>query len=134
MKKLLLLLLLFSYSFSDELSIEKSIYESIFTSLSKSENISVYSDSSIESLALETDKFSIVDNCKDATIVVMTKSELALECQDKIVFATRYRHLKQAYVVGAFFWQKGRPNIVFLQERIDEKGIVLSPSLEQFVE
>jgi len=120
--------------FADDTKIEKRIYESFFSSLSESEKPLVYMDSKIESLTLASDKFVLTSTCKDADIVIMTKSSLAAECQDNIVFGTRYRHLRKEYVVGAFFWQKGRPNIVFQKEKLDEKQITLAPALQDFIE
>ena len=120
--------------YANDTDIEKQIYESFFSSLSKSKVPTIYTDTKIASLSLVSDHFNLVDNCSDAEIVIMTQSDLSKECQSKIVFGTRYRHLKQPYVIGAFFWQKGRPNIVFLGEKLEEKHITLDPSLEQFVE
>jgi len=37
-------------------------------------------------------------------------------------------------VVGGFFWQKGRPNIIFLERRIKALHIQLPQDLQEFVD
>jgi len=134
LKKLFLSLLLISVLFSDDIEIEKNIYETIFLALVEIEKPFVYSEDNILSLGLRPALFTQVDNCAEADIVVMTKSTLARECQDKVVVGTRYRHLKKDYVFGAFFWQKGRPNILFKKTKLEEKNIVLTSDLIDYME
>ena len=134
MKKLLLILLLINTIFADDLSTEKKIYESFFSALSPKEKPLIYTDKSIPSLQLVSEKFSLISDCTQADIIVMAQRPLDERCQDKIVFGTRYRHLREPYVVGAFFWQKGRPNIVFLEEALKKHKITLPPELEDYLE
>lgn len=134
LKKLLLILLTLTFSFADDISIEKKIYETFFAELSPREKPYVYVDTPIASLELKSDKFILTDSCKKADIAIMTQSDLPYDCRKKVVFGTRYRHLKKKYVVGAFFWQKGRPNIVFQRTKLRRKNIELSPSLQEYAE
>lgn len=134
MKNLLLILLTSLTLFADDISIEKKIYETFFAALSPLEKPHIYTDTPIASLALESDKFELTDSCKDADIAIMTRSDMPYDCRKKIVFGTRYRHLNKKYVIGAFFWQKGRPNIVFQRTKLRQKNITLPPELEEFAE
>jgi len=134
LKKLLLSLILITKLFADDIHIEKSIYEKIFSALVTTEKPLIYSDESILSLGLRPADFTQVNECHEAEIVVMTHSSVPEYCRSKIVFGTRYRHLEVDYILGAFFWQKGRPNLLFLQEKLDEHNIVLRDSLEEYVE
>lgn len=134
MKKLLLILLTSIVTFADDISIEKKIYETFFAALWAGEKPTVYVDTPIASLELKSDKFTLTDSCKKADIAIMTQSEIPYDCRKKIVFGTRYRHLNKKFVIGAFFWQKGRPNIVFDRAKLRSKNIQLPASLEEFVE
>ena len=134
MKKLLLSLLFVFTLFADDIEIEKNIYETIFLALVEVEKPSVYSEDNIQSLGLRPALFTQVPTCKEADIVVMTKSTLPKSCQDKVVVGTRYRHLRKPYVFGAFFWQKGRPNILFKRTKLEEKGIILKSELIDYME
>ncbi len=135
MKKLLLIILILSsIVIADDKGIEKRIFESIFKELSTQDHPKVYTNDKVESLALSSELFERVDSCEEAEIIIMTTKEIAGECQGKIVFGTRYRHLKQPYVTGAFFWQKGRPNIVFKEELLHKHEITLSASMNDYVE
>ncbi len=134
MKNILLILLSCTLAFADDVSLEKKIYESFFDALSTEKTPKVYVDSKKESLSLSSNTFTLVNSCKEADIVVMTQSDLPEVCQSKIVFGTRYHHLKNDFVVGAFFWQKGRPNIVFIEDRLIVKKITLPESLQDYLE
>lgn len=134
LKKLLLILLLSIVSSASDIQIEKKIYETFFAALSKKVKPSVYIDVHIPSLELDTDKFSLVSSCQKADIVIVTKKTIDAGCEKKIIFGTRYRHLKKVYVLGAFFWQKGRPNIVFKRQQLDSKKIKLPHALQEFIE
>lgn len=122
------------FVFADDISIEEKIYEKIFKAITHQENTRIYVDGDIPSLDLKSKVFTLTDSCKKADIVVMTQSELPYECHHKIVFGTRYRHLRKAYVIGAFFWQKGRPNIVFDKNKLKQHYIELDPSLSEYIE
>ena len=119
---------------ADDIEIEKNIYETIFLALVEVEKPSVYSEDNIQSLGLRPALFTQVYTCTAADIVVMTKSTLPKSCQDKVVVGTRYRHLRKPYVFGAFFWQKGRPNILFKRAKLEEKGIILKSELVDYME
>ena len=134
LKKLLLSLLLMSLLFADDVEIEKNIYETIFLALVETEKPNVYSKDTIESLGLRPALFTQVYKCSQADIVVMTKSSIPKSCQDKVVVGTRYRHLRKPYVYGAFFWQKGRPNILFKRTKLEEHNIVLTSKLIDYME
>ena len=134
MRKLFLSLFFSLLLLADDIEIEKNIYETIFLALVEVEKPSVYSEDNIQSLGLRPALFTQVYTCTAADIVVMTKSTLPKSCQDKVVVGTRYRHLRKPYVFGAFFWQKGRPNILFKRAKLEEKGIILKSELVDYME
>jgi len=55
---------------------------------------------------------------------------------DRPIFAISYPILKyyKDSALGGFYWQKGRPNVIFLQENLRRKGITLPKSMSKFVE
>ncbi len=80
-------------------------------------------------------KFNIVNNCKQADIVILpTTKDLQKQCRKKILFATNLNALKNKHVIGAFFWQKGRPNIIFYNKRLKQKHIKLNASFSKYIE
>lgn len=90
-----------------------------------------------ENEALETYPASavLVTRCDDADIVVVsTLKHLPKSCENKVLLGTRYMHLDDPRVVGAFFWQKGRPNILFYRERLDAMHITLGKEFEKYIE
>ncbi len=80
-------------------------------------------------------KFNIVNNCKQADIVLLpTTKDLQKQCRKKILFATNINTLKNKRVIGAFFWQKGRPNMIFYKKRLKQKRIKLNASFSKYIE
>lgn len=79
---------------------------------------------------------SRTDKCREADIIFTEHPEKYVDsCPDKIFFVTSYgAYMQASYAVGALFWQKGRPNIFFRREALQQKGIVLPPSLRRYEE
>ena len=82
--------------------------------------------------------FILGENCESSNFIFVKKSDDSLNfCskKDKLFFTNNYRRLlsdKKFY--GAFFWNKSRPNIVFIKKRLDDNHIELPKNYEQFVE
>ncbi len=84
--------------------------------------------------------FIISHYCQDADIVfTKNASSLPKSCLDPKrhkVFTLSYRdyiHYEQN-AIGAFFWQKGRPNIILNKELIEYYGLNIPPHYEKYVE
>lgn len=89
----------------------------------------------VKSLGTYPGGLKIVDNCSKAEVVILsTVKEIPKSCKGKILFGTRYAHLANLNVTGAFFWQKGRPNILFYQKRLDKHNIKLDSSFNKYIE
>lgn len=53
----------------------------------------------------------------------------------RLFFTNNYRKLlSDDKYYGALFWNKSRPNIVFIKNRLDKKAIVLPSTFNQFIE
>ena len=84
--------------------------------------------------------FNISDSCSDANFIFIKSDKLDefKECEklkDKIFFTNNYDLLlKNSHFIGAFFWSKSRPNIVFVKHRLISNNIKLPESYDKFVE
>lgn len=64
----------------------------------------------------------------DADIVVFAKASKS----KKVTIVNSYRDLaKTPHSIGAIYLKKGRTQIVFVKERLEEHGLVLAPSLKK---
>ena len=69
---------------------------------------------------------------KAALRAVLMQKE-SIEKKNIILFVTDYHLLKRSEdIVGAFYWRKGRSQLLFIQKRLDKKGIVLPAEFKQF--
>ncbi|MFA5234855.1 MAG: hypothetical protein WC390_10685 [Sulfurimonas sp.] len=140
MKKFFLLLLLtFSLFASDSKDVLRAqIIEKIISNISINEVITVWSDN--KELIAEFRKSSNIittDDCGKANIVVIenAKNIENKDCKNKPVFVLNYNLLKDVpESFGAFFWKKGRPNIVLIKPRTLSHGITIAKELEAYVE
>jgi len=78
----------------------------------------------------------VVSTCNAADIIILEDEKaLPKSCLDGNIFVLSYELLnKMPQSFGAFFWKKGRPNIVFIESRIKAHGLILSDSLIPYVE
>ena len=133
-KSLLTLFLITSVYASDDKK-ASGIFNLIVKEITKKENANVHIHTNIYSIEQYPGNIHIVDDCKEADLVILsTNKDIPKECNQKILFGTRYSHLKNKNVVGAFFWQKGRPNILFYQKRLQMYNVKLEPSFNKYIE
>jgi len=80
--------------------------------------------------------YSIVNDAEDADLIIL-KNAASLR-KDHIkskVFVLGYDLLNEIpQSFGAFFWKKGRPNIVFISSRIRKEHLKLSKELQEYEE
>lgn len=80
----------------------------------------------------------LTNSCEEADFVFVKRSvDVAEYCQDlqKVYVTNNYsKLLSDSRFIGAFFWQKSRPNITFLSKRLRAKEIELPSNYEKFVE
>ncbi len=121
--------------YGDNEKIASSIFNNIVNSLSGKYYAPVYIHTRIESIQKYPGNINILKNCSEADIVILSNvKNIPYECKNKILFGTRYYHLKNPNVIGAFFWQKGRPNILFYKSRLDKHNIKLDSSFDKYIE
>ena len=75
-------------------------------------------------------------SCSQADIAFTSQEkETKMKCKTGLVFATSYYLYRHSpMVVGAFFWQKGRPNIIFRKKQLKKLGIKLPREFDKYVE
>jgi len=120
---------------ADDMKIESSIYDKLIHAVIHTSKPHVYIYGNINSLENHHENIVLEHNCTKADIVVVTTfNNFPLECSDKILLGTKYSHTKDSRVLGAFFWQKGRPNIIFYQKRLEDYHVTLDNNLNEFIE
>jgi len=140
MKRLIIaLLLVFPLFASDNKDVTRAqIIEKIISNISINEVITVWSDN--KELVAEFRKSSNIittDDCDKANIVVVedAKNIEDEDCKNKPIFVLSYSLLKDLpESFGAFFWKKGRPNIVIIKPRTISQGITVHKELEAYIE
>ena len=111
------------------------IFNFIIKEVTNKENSNVYLHTTVSSIEQYPGNLKIVTKCQEADIVILSSAtNLPKECQKKILFGSRYSHLENPNVIGAFFWQKGRPNILFYKKRLKERNIKLDSSFNRYIE
>ena len=97
-------------------------------------NIKVWSNSQKCQTVLTDTSFIFVKTPQEADILIVTHYEKILV--DKPIFVRKY-HLLQKYkkrAIGGFYWQKGRPNIIFVKKSLDKFDIILPDKFQKYIE
>ena len=101
-------------------------------------NTSVWIDSDDSGVLelLELKQLNVVKTCNNAKVLILSSEKsIPKSCIAKPILVLDYNLLeKHSNAVSAFFWQKGRPNIVFLKKRLQHFSISLPPTYEKYVE
>ena len=122
--------------FSSEIDkIESKIIMSMIEVVSSHKVFSVYTNSQKLKEILPTEKIVFVDDCEGAELAILEKSKVEKNCTDIAIITLEYDLLKKyPNSIGSFFWQKGRPNIVFIKSRLKNRNILLDSAFDEFVE
>jgi len=119
------------------LQTEREIYKTILDAIFPDKQ-TVYvwlDDANKEKIFANLENVSIVDNQDDADILIIYHT-YDIETKDKKVFADGYlvfKHNKES-IVGGFYWQKGRPNLVFIKKNLQDHDIALPEDLKEYIE
>jgi len=142
---LIKLTLLFILSFNILYALDKDstlkIYLDIFKSLSPNKTIhSIYSrDSEYLNVFKYSSKIYIVNNIKNADIILITNNSninyiLKSKNKKSILFTTNYHILKNIeQIVGAFYWRKGRSQLLFIKKRLENCNIRLPSKYQDYM-
>ncbi len=148
MKIFILLLVTFSFSFSKqyvflikkydkEIEFEAKIISKIASSSTK-EKIKLFIPKiSGQEKQIYSKYFNLVKDCKSANFIFDNKNSIDTKCTEsnKLFFTNNYRKLiANAKYYGAFFWNKSRPNIVFIKQRLQNNNVELSKEYLKYIE
>jgi len=135
LRKAILALIVSTVLFASDARLASSIYLNIIKALTGKEAPKVFLYGQIDDL-LSHPLPSTVSICTEADIIIARSMKgLPMECTKKVIFGNSYRVLKSSpQMVGAFFWSKGRPNIVFYKQRLERHGITLGDEYERYIE
>jgi len=134
----LFILLVFIITLSaSPLQTERKIYQTILHALFPQKKI-VYvwlDDKSREGVFEHIPGVKVVSYQTDADILIIKKS-YDINVRNKIIFADGYLVYKQQKhnIIGGFYWQKGRPNLVFIKKNLQKEGIKLPQDLQEYIE
>lgn len=134
MRKLFAVMIFFStICFANELEITTQIIDKISHALIQKNVIKVEAVGDKEKqIIAQSTSMKNVNDCNEADMVL---TQTTLTCKDKIVFFTRYKTFKKnPQAIGAMFWQKGRPNIIFRKKVLQRYHIALPQEFNKYIE
>lgn len=103
----------------------------LLTDILHKQEISIYSNDTNLQLKITKD-------CEMAeAFVVNSISEIPSKCESdkKIIFLTDYKEYKKTQnAIGVLFWQKGRPNLILNEKKLEELSIKLPKEFDPYIE
>lgn len=147
MKKILVLLILIcGQLFALDRDSTLKFYHYLFDAFSPSKQISVYTNSDEYTRVFSSSKkITLVSKPQSADLLLMTNEKALRKVLRKrkfsqeidpgtILFVTDYRLLKiSEEIVGAFYWKKGRSQLLFIKPRLEAKNITLPHDFKRFI-
>ena len=126
--------------YDKEIELEAKIISNIATAAIKNEiKLYIPEISNVEK-EVYSKFFNLSDSCENANFIYIKKSidanSLCKNTQnEKIFFTNNYEKLlNDNRYLGAFFWNKSRPNITFIKTRLEKQKIELPNDYDKFVE
>lgn len=121
------------------------IYHGIFSALSSKTMNSVYTtDKEYRKVFSTSKRISLAKKPEESDIVLITNN-VTLEnilkdyntdksAKRPILFVTDYRFLKYSEeIIGAFYWRKGRSQLLFINKRLQQHNIQLPKAYKNFM-
>jgi len=136
MKKILLFLLLPLLLYAGSQELEVKIYTKIASFLfPKRTVIYVWSDAPKTYKILSAIPRVIVVQNEDKADILFVTHDTTLQTK-KMKFVTSYRLLKiyKESAIGGFYWQKGRPNLLFLRKNLQKHHCILPQGMQKYSE
>ena len=135
MKQLLLTLLLSVQLLAFDTATAAKIFEKILTAMQMQTPIATYTSNSEYQQVIEmAPSLSLVKNPNAADIILVDSFAEIPKDNTKIIFTTNASVFKKnENAVGAFYWEHGRPKIIFLKHRLNAKDITISKSFQRYV-
>jgi len=139
MKFFLILFFNFIYAITlsaNTLQVETKIYKMILADLFPDKHtIAVWADDAEHKHILEATKMvKLVEDPKEAELLFVSHNADMQIHKPKFVSSYRLlKHYKQD-AIGGFYWQKGRPNLIFLDKNLKKYGLGVSSKLLPYID
>jgi len=108
---------------------ELKLYEKVFSSLFHKNHINLYVDKN-QNMFKHSNIIKLT-NCKNADILLIYNLK-NIKCKTKPLFTTSYVDYINSNSIGAFYWRKGRPQLVLKKEMIKKYNLFLDKSLQKY--
>ena len=117
-------------------NMETQIIERIATSLFPQQKITAWGETADQkNMIRQSAKIKEASDSSDADLIIVSKhlpQNLSSNC---VIITTEYTLLKKdERIIGAFFWQKGRPNLLFLRPRLQKANVKLGHEFDKYIE
>lgn len=147
MKKLLILLILvYGELYALERESTLKMYHGIFSALSFEKQVSVYTNDKEYRDVFRYSNKIVMTNLPEKSDIVLVTEERTLKSlmiklnvsnansQMPIIFVTKYQLLELSKdIVGAFYWRKGRSQLLFIKNRLEQHNIKLPKEYQNFM-
>jgi len=111
------------------------IFDKIFTAMLPKQSIIVYTPHKEYAEVIEmAPSLVLADTYTEADIILVDHLSDISPNNMQTIFTTNPSIFKRdERAVGAFYWEHGRPKIIFLQSRLDAKRMTLSKSFNRYI-
>lgn len=116
--------------------IETQIIERIAASVLPKQKIVAWGETADQkNMIKQSAKMEEVQNSSNANLIIVSKNIPPNLSNNSVIITTEYSLLtKDERIIGAFFWQKGRPNLLFLRPRMQKANISLGHEFDKYIE
>ena len=122
------------------------MYHGIFSAFSPNGSVKVYThDKECKEVFKHSKKIILSDKLEESDIALIT-DERTLQIvlyrlkvnknlhKKPILFVTNYHFLKVSEdILGAFYWRKGRSQLLFIRKRLEQQNITLPQEYQNFI-
>lgn len=139
------MIFLYGHLYALERESTLKMYHGIFSALSSKTMTSVYvTDKEYRKVFSTSKRMLLVKKPEESDIILITNrstlqsimegNRVKQNASKPILFVTDYRFLKDAEdAVGAFYWRKGRSQLLFIKKRLEQYGIELPKDYQNFM-
>ena len=147
MKKLLILLIfIYGELYALERESTLKIYHNIFSAISSKTPVYIYTnDKEYRDVFKYSKRIILTNRIEKSDMVLITEDRTLKYVLEKIeenkgkikiplLFVTKYQLLELSEdIVGAFYWRKGRSQLLFIKKRLDKHNIRLPQKYQNFM-
>lgn len=122
------------------------MYHGLFAAMSPKTSINVYTkDKEYRNVFSHSKRIFLSDRLEESDIVLITEARTLNNVlsiinrntyvgKKPIIFVTNYHFLKMSDdIVGAFYWRKGRSQLLFIKNRLEQYDITLPKEYQSFM-